>query len=66
MFVKIFIYDILGRIVKILVNRSQTAGFKSIQWDGTNDRNEQVSAGIYFYTIQVGDIRQTNKMILLR
>ena len=64
--VNITIYDMMGRIVKMLVNGSQTAGFKSVQWNATNDRNEPVSAGLYLYTIQAGEFRQTKKMVLLK
>jgi len=64
--VDISIYDMMGRIVKTLVSGSQTAGFKSIQWNATNDRNEPVSAGLYLYTIQSGEFRQTKKMVLLK
>ena len=64
--VNITIYDMMGRIVKTLVNGSQTAGFKSVQWNATNDRNEPVSAGLYLYTIQAGKFRQAKKMVLLK
>ena len=64
--VNITIYDIMGRIVKTLVNDSQTAGYKSIQWNAANHRNESVSAGLYLYTIQAGEFRQTKKMVLLK
>ena len=64
--VNITIYDMMGRIVKTLVNGSQTAGFNSVQWNATNDRNEPVSAGLYLYTIQAGEFRQTKKMVLLK
>ena len=64
--VSITIYDMMGRVVKTLVNGSQTAGFKTIQWNATNDRNEPVSAGLYLYTIQAGEFRQTKKMVLLK
>ena len=64
--VNITIYDMMGRVVKTLVNGTQTAGFKTIQWNATNDRNESVSAGLYLYTIQAGDFRQTKKMVLLK
>ena len=63
---KIFIYDILGRIVKILVNTNQSSGFKSVQWNATNDQGQPVSAGVYLYSIEAGDFRQTKKMILLK
>ena len=65
-FVNITIYDMMGRKVRTLVNNSQTAGYKSIKWNATDDRNEQVSAGLYFYTIQVGSFNQTRKMVLLK
>ncbi len=64
--VNITIHDIIGRPVKVLQNSVQTKGFKSIQWNATNDRNEPVAAGLYFYTIQTGELRQTKKMILLK
>jgi hypothetical protein len=64
--VNITIYDIMGRQVKTLINRSQTAGYKSVQWNATNDRNEPVSAGLYLYTIQAGEFRQVRKMVLLK
>jgi flagellar hook assembly protein FlgD len=56
----------MGSIVKTLVNGSQTAGFKTTRWNATNDRNEPVAAGLYFYTIQADEFRQTRKMVLLK
>jgi len=56
----------MGRVVKTLVNGFKTAGFKSVQWNATNDRNEPVSAGLYLYTIQTGGFRQTKKMVLVK
>ena len=64
--VNITIYDMMGRIVKTLVNSSQTAGYKSTQWDATNNQGEPVSAGVYLYKIQASDFSQTQKMILLK
>ena len=64
--VNITVYDMMGRIVKTLVNSSQTAGYKSVQWNATNNRNEPISAGLYLYTIQAGEFRQTKKMVLLK
>ena len=65
-FINIIIYDMMGRVVKTLVNGSQTAGFKTIQWNATNDRNEPVSAGLYIYRLQAGEFRQTKKMVLVK
>jgi len=64
--VYITVYDMMGRVVKNLVNGMQTAGFKSIQWDATNNRSQAISAGIYIYTLHYGNNIETKKMILLK
>jgi hypothetical protein len=64
--VSITIYDIMGRSIRSLVNSKQTAGYRSIQWNATNDAGSPVSAGLYLYTIQAGEFRQTKKMVLLK
>ena len=64
--VNITIYDMKGRMIKTLINGLKTAGYKSVQWNATNDRNETVSAGVYLYSIQAGEFRQTKKMVLLK
>ena len=64
--VKVTIYNMMGSIVKTLVNGFHNAGFKSVQWNATNNRDEPVSAGLYLYTIQAGEFRQTKKMVLLK
>ena len=64
--VNITVYDMMGRIVKTLVNSSQTAGYKSIVWDTVDDRGHSVSAGLYIYSITAGNYRANKKMILLK
>ena len=64
--VNITIHDMMGKKIKTLVNSAQSAGYKTIQWNGTNDNNKPVSAGLYLYTIQTGNFTQTKKMVLLK
>ena len=64
--VNITIYDMKGRQVSTLVSSQQTAGFKSVLWNADNDKGSPVSAGLYLYTIQAGQFRQTKKMVLLK
>jgi len=64
--VNITIYDINGGIVSNLISSQQSAGYKSIQWNTTNNTSLQVSAGLYFYMMQTGEFRQTKKMVLLK
>jgi len=64
--VNITVYDMMGRVVSNLVNSQQNAGYKSIQWNATNNIGQPVSAGLYLYTIEAGKFRQTKKMVLLK
>ena len=64
--VNITIYDVLGNIIKNIINEKQSPGFKTVQWDATNNLGEPVSAGLYICSIEAGDFRQTRKMILLK
>ena len=64
--VNITIYDIMGRIVRTLINSQQNAGFKSIQWNATNNVGTSLSAGLYLYKIQADNFAQTRKMVLLK
>ena len=64
--VNLKIYDIMGREVVTLVNQVFTPGYKSIVWNATNNLGHPVSAGMYFYAIQIKDFRQIKKMILLK
>ena len=64
--VNVVIYDLLGRQVKPLSNQPQVAESKTVIWHGTKDSGKPFSAGVYFDTIQIGNITQTNKMVLLK
>ncbi len=64
--VNVTIYDMMGRQVSTLVSSHQTAGYKSIQWNATNDFGKPASAGVYLYQIQAGEFVQTKKMVLLK
>ena len=65
-FVNITVYNLEGKTIKTIVNSSQNAGLKKVQWNATNDKNEPVSAGLYIYTIQAKEFMKTMKMMLLK
>tara|TARA_B100000131_G_C17990961_1_gene562555 strand:- start:205 stop:1011 length:807 start_codon:yes stop_codon:yes gene_type:complete len=64
--VRLSIYDLMGRKIRTMINSKQTAGFKNIQWNATDNLGKSVPAGMYIYTIQAGQFRQTRKMVLLK
>ena len=60
------IYDVQGSLVAILVNQQLAAGNYVIKWEGKNQNNQNVSSGIYFYNIKVGEKVKSGKMNLLK
>ena len=65
-FVNLSIFNLAGEKIKTLLNERKKPGLRSVQWDAKNDLGQPVSAGMYIYTIQMGDFRQTKKMVFLK
>ncbi len=69
--VTITIYNLLGREIVRLVDKTQQAGRYSTEWKSVNSAGRSVASGVYFYRLTVKDksktlYTKTNKMILLR
>jgi len=60
------IYDIQGRLVKILANNEQTPGAYAISWNGKDENNLPVSAGVYFYKLLINKTQYIQKAVLLK
>lgn len=59
--VNIKVFDLLGRLVKTLVNEYKDAGVYSVSFDGSS-----LASGVYFYRIEAGDFTDSKKMILVK
>ena len=64
--VRIRIYDVSGRLVRILIDEIRDAGSYETVWDGTNDGGRATASGIYFCRMEADDYERTVKMVLLR
>jgi len=60
------IYDVSGRLVRILIDEVQDAGAYEAVWDGTNDGGRATASGIYFCRMEAPGYERTLKMVLLR
>jgi hypothetical protein len=65
-FVTLRIFNILGQLVRTLVNFNYPAGEHSVIWDGRDNNGSPVASGIYIYQLQAGRFVQRNKMLLLK
>ena len=60
------VYDVSGRLVRVLVDEVREAGSYEIVWDGSNDRGRVTASGIYFCRMEADEYQRTVKMVLLR
>ena len=60
-YVKLKIFNILGKEVATLVSRKLNQGNHTYQFDG-----KDLASGVYYYQLAAGEYREVKKMILLR
>ena len=65
-YVSIKVYDMRGNLVKDLVGQDQSSGHYTVQWNATDSQGNQVTSGVYLYTIEAAEFKQTKKMIVLK
>ena len=63
------IYNLKGETVKEINLGLQSTGTyrtkgRAAYWDGRNSNGEPVSSGIYFYTLQAGQMKATRRMVI--
>jgi hypothetical protein len=59
--VKLNVYNYNGQLVRSLVNGQMEAGYQSVNFDASN-----LSAGVYYYTMEADSKIMTNKMVLVK
>jgi hypothetical protein len=59
--VRLVVYDLLGREVAVLVDEKKTPGNYAVQFDGSH-----LGSGVYFYRMQSANYVETRKLLLLR
>ncbi len=64
--VQLRIYDMLGRVVRTLVNQRLQAGVHVMRWDGRDQNGRPVASGIYFYELITPSQTLSRKMILMQ
>jgi arabinogalactan endo-1,4-beta-galactosidase len=63
--VRIEVFDVSGRRVRILRNGRQSGGPHRGAWDGRDQVGRTLPAGVYFCRLAIGDGAETRKLVLL-
>ncbi|UCC79933.1 MAG: T9SS type A sorting domain-containing protein [Candidatus Zixiibacteriota bacterium] len=67
--INVNIYDIVGRLVKRLVDERKEVGVYRITWDGRDDSGSECPSGVYFARIvqwDLGFLGRHQKLVLIR
>lgn len=60
------IYNVLGQLVRTLVDDEKLSGSYEVIWDGKDGQGKEVASGIYFCKLEVGNKNRTKKMVLMK
>jgi hypothetical protein len=64
--ISIEVYDVMGRRVRMQSLGAQSAGWKTIPFDGRSDTGKPLASGVYFYKVTANGTTVTNKMVIAR
>lgn len=63
---KVSIYDVNGRLVKVLFDGVAAEGVNEVFWDGSNDSGNSVASGVYFYKFSALGKDYAKKMVAVQ
>ncbi len=63
--VRLEIFDIQGRRVKMVANHYYPAGYQAVQWDRRDESGGTARPSVYLYRLTAGAFRAKRKMVLL-
>lgn len=63
--VQLKIFDIIGRVSSVLVDKWQTPGYYEVYWDGRDENGNRLPTGLYFYRLEVENEVLTRKQVLI-
>lgn len=64
--VRLVVYDLLGRRVRVLVDRRQQAGRHTVTWHGRDPSGRRVASGVYLARLSASSVSKVRKMTFVR
>jgi len=64
--VRLEVFDLRGRMIRLLVEGNRPSGRHEVSWRGDNSHGERVPSGVYFYRLVTPGYFETRRMILLK
>ena len=64
--IRLAVFDVVGRAVRVFIDREMAVGRHEVRWDGTDDGHRSVANGLYFCRLEGAGQTIQRRMILLR
>ncbi len=64
--VKLDVYSLRGQLIKNLLDQRMTAGYHTIEWDGTDNGGRPVGSGVYLYRMTTNKTKQIMKILMIK
>jgi len=64
--VQLRVYDVMGRLVRVILDEVLEPGQHSVMWDGRNTAGMEVASGMYVASFSSSGVLQQRKLLLLR
>lgn len=66
LFVELKVYNILGQLVRTLVNEVKAPGRYIVTWNGKRDDGSPTASGMYLVSFKAGKFQQTRRVVLIQ
>jgi subtilisin-like proprotein convertase family protein len=64
--VSLRVYNVAGKLVRVLADGVEGAGYHEAVWDGRDGRGESVASGVYFARMEAEGFQASTRMVLLK
>jgi serine protease AprX len=64
--VRVEVFDVSGRLVRLLADRAYGTGAHTVMWNGTDDAGTRLASGVYVYRVSADGANQSGTMVLLK
>ena len=63
---RLAVYDLSGRVVRVLQSGMLEGGEHEVEWDGKGDGGEGVASGVYFFQLETPDATAVRKLVVVK
>jgi hypothetical protein len=64
--VRLAIYDLTGRLVKMLVDEPRDSGLHSVSWNGCDEKGRRLASGVYFCRLEAGATVESRRLLMVK